>query len=112
MSQQYQQKFSNYGSLALAGTIIHEAPANNSSVVKSIRFNNSSSCAITLSHYDSSTATTSVIYTVNLSSGDIMTDTFPFYLEAGDRLIATPTSIGTSFTIEGESGPNLGVRCK
>lgn len=108
----YQQKFSNYGSLDLAGTIIHQAPSNNSSVVKSIRFNNSASCVITLSHYNSSTATTSTIYTVNLSAGDIMTDTFPFYLEANDRLIATPSVIGTSFTIEGESGPNLGVRCK
>lgn len=112
MSQQYQQKFSNYGSLALAGTIIHQAPANNSSVVKSIRFNNPSACAITLSHYNASTATTSVIYTINLSAGDIMTDTFPFFLDENDRLIATPTSTGTSFTIEGESGPNLGVRCK
>ena len=70
MSQQYQHKFSNFGSLALAGTIIHQAPANNSSVVKSIRFNNPSACAITLSHYDASTATTSVIYTINLSAGD------------------------------------------
>jgi hypothetical protein len=41
-----------------------------------------------------------------------MTDTFPFFLNAGDKLIATPSAIGTSFTIEGENGPNLGVRCK
>lgn len=112
MSQQYQQRFSNYGSLAVIGTTIHEAPANNSSTVKSIRFNNASACTISLSHYEYLTSTTSHIYTVNLSAGDIMTDTFPFFLNAGDRLIATPSAVGTSFTIEGENGPNLGVRCK
>lgn len=108
----YQQRNSNHGLISDSGTDLCEAPANNQTLVKSLRVTHNTSFEFRLDFYDASLTSTSRIYTLNLSPGDIVTDTFPYHLNEGDKLIATSDPTDASFDIEFENGPALGVRCK
>jgi hypothetical protein len=108
----YQQRRSNHGEIEDTGTDLCEAPANNQTLVKSLRVTHSTSFQFELYFYDASTSASSIIYTLNLSAGDILTDTFPYHLNEGDKLTAIATPTDAPFSIEFESGPALGVRCK
>ena len=104
-------KFSNQGTLSVSGTVIHTAPDNNMSEVRSLRFNNPAAYTLTLKKYTSGTPT--VIYTLYLSAGDIITDTFNYHLDEGDYLEATSSISGTTYIAEGQDMPNINVvRCK
>ncbi len=108
----YTKKSSNQGTLSLTGTDIYVAPTNNRSTVQSIRFNSAVDYRITLSHYDASTAVTTGVYTMYLSAGDILTDTFPFNLNSGDKLIALSNPAGATYSVQAIDEPNIGVQCK
>lgn len=108
----YQQRSSSHGTILSTSTDLCVGQDNNQSVVKSIRINHLSACTLVFSFYDASTATTSTIYQISLAAGDILTDTFPYHLNDGDKITATSTPTGASFTVEVENGPNIGVRCK
>lgn len=106
-------KFTNEGILSTLGTIIHTAPNNNVSEIRYMRFNNTSAYTLTISKYTASTATTTQVYLVNLSAGDTMTDSFPYFLNEGDYITVTSSIAGTTFIAEGEDMPNINVvKCK
>ena len=108
------EKFSNQGTLvAVSGTIIHTAPDNNISEVQSMRFTNTASFVLTVQKYTAATAATTTIYTLNLSAGDIVTDTFNYNLSENDYIKAISNVAGTTFMINGDNLPNINVvRCK
>ena len=108
----YQQRISNHGTILNTSTDLCVGADNNQSVVMSMRVNHLSACTLVFSFYDASAATTTAIYQVSLAAGDILTDKFPYYLDEGDKITATSTPTGASFTVEFENGPSLGVRCK
>ena len=108
----YHQRSSNHGTILNTSTDLCVGPNNNQAVVMSMRVNHLSACTLAFSFYDASLATTTAIYQVSLAAGDILTDTFPYYLNEGDKITATSTPTGASFTVEFENGPSLGVRCK
>jgi hypothetical protein len=108
----YPKKSSNQGTLSLTGTDIYVAPTNNRSTIQSIRFNSAVNYSITLRYYDASTAVTTSVYTIYLSAGDIVTDTFPFNLNSGDKIIALSNPAGATYSIQGIDEPNVGVQCK
>ena len=104
-------KFSNQGTLSTLGTIIHTAPDNNVSEIRLLRFNNPSAYTLTLTKYTSGTPTQ--VYSVNLSAGDTITDSFQYFLNEGDYIKATSNIAGTTFIAEGEDMPNINVvRCR
>jgi len=108
------EKFSNQGTLvAVSGTIIHTAPDNNISEVQSMRFTNTAAFVLTVQKYTAATAATTTIYTLNLSAGDIVTDTFNYNLSENDYIKAISNVAGTTFMINGDNLPNINVvRCK
>jgi hypothetical protein len=108
------EKFSNQGTLvAVSGTIIHTAPDNNISEVQSMRFTNTAAFVLTVQKYNAATAATTTIYTLNLSAGDIVTDTFNYNLSENDYIKAISNVAGTTFMINGDNLPNINVvRCK
>ena len=104
-------KFSNQGTLSTLGTIIHTAPDNNVSEIRLLRFNNPSAYTLTLTKYTSGTPTQ--VYSINLSAGDTITDSFQYFLNEGDYIKATSNIAGTTFIAEGEDMPNINVvRCR
>jgi hypothetical protein len=104
-------KFSNQGTILLSGTIMHTAPENNSSQIRYMRFNNPSAYTLTLKKYTSGSPTK--IYSINLSAGDTVTDSFPYFLNENDYIEATSNVLGTTFIVEGEDISNLDVpKCK
>ena len=106
-------KFTSQGTLSTLGTVIHTAPDNNVSELRYMRFNNSSAYTLTVSKYTASTAATTQVYSVNLSAGDTITDSFPYFLNEGDYITVTSSIAGTTFIAEGEDMPNINVvRCK
>jgi hypothetical protein len=106
-------KFSNQGTLSTLGTTIHTAPDNNASELRYMRFNNALAYTLTVSKYTSATAATTQVYSVNLSAGDTITDSFPYFLNEGDYIRVTSSIAGTTFIAEGEDMPNINVvRCK
>ena len=107
------QSFSNQGTLSTSGTILHTAPENNISELYSMRFNNSIAYTLTVSKYTLATSSTTQVYSINLSAGDTVTDTFKYHLDEGDYITATSSVAGTTFIIEGSDMPNVNViRCK
>jgi hypothetical protein len=104
--------FSNQGTLS-GTTAVHTAPDNNRSEVNSLRFTNAAAFVLTLQKYTSATAATTVIYSLTLSAGDILTDDNSYHLDQNDRLEAISSVAGTTFIVEGENLPNINVvRCK
>jgi hypothetical protein len=106
-------KFSNQGTLSTLGTTIHTALDNNASELRYMRFNNALAYTLTVSKYTAATAATTQVYSVNLSAGDTITDSFPYFLNEGDYIRVTSSIAGTTFIAEGEDMPNINVvRCK
>jgi hypothetical protein len=104
-------KFSNQGTLLTTGTIIHTAPDNNVSEIRLLRFNNPLAYTLTLTKYTSGSPTQ--VYSINLSAGDTVTDSFQYFLSEGDYIKATSNIVGTTFIAEGEDMPNINVvRCR
>ena len=102
-------KFSNQGTLSTSGTVIHTAPDNNMSEVRSLRFNNPSAYTLTLVKYPSATQ----IYSLTLSGGDTLSDDALYHLDENEYLEATSSISGTTFIAEGEDMPNINVvRCR
>lgn len=102
-------KFSNQGTLLTTGTILHTAPDNNMSEVRSLRFNNPAAYTLTLVKYPSATQ----IYSLTLSGGDTLSDDALYHLDEGEYLEATSSIVGTTFITEGEDMPNINVvRCR
>ena len=107
------QSFSNQGTLSTSGTVLHTGPDNNISELYSMRFNNSIAYTLTVSKYTLATSSTTQVYSINLSAGDTVTDTFKYHLDEGDYITATSSVAGTTFIIEGSDMPNVNViRCK
>jgi hypothetical protein len=78
-----------------------------------MRFNNPIAYILTVSKYTAATASTTKVYSINLSAGDTVTDTFNYHLDEGDYITATSSVAGTTFIIEGSDLPNVNViRCK
>ena len=106
-------RFTNQGELSTSGTIIHTAPENNVSEIRLLRFNNPTAYRLIVSKYTSSTATTTQVYQIDLSDGDTITDSFQYFLNEGDYIIASSSITGTTFIAEGEDMPNINVvRCR
>ena len=106
-------QFTNQGTLSTSGTIIHTAPDNNVSELRYMRFNNPLAYTLTVFKYTLATTTTTKVYSVNLSAGDTITDSFPYFLNEGDYITVTSSISGTTFIAEGEDMPNINVvRCR
>jgi hypothetical protein len=104
-------KFTNQGTLSVSGTILHTAPDNNVSEIRLLRFNNPAAYTLTLRKYTAGVPTQ--VYSVNLSAGDTITDSFQYFLDENDYIHATSSVAGTTFIVEGEDMPNINVvRCK
>jgi hypothetical protein len=101
-------KFSNQGILSTSGTAIHTAPDNNMSEVTFMRFCNASvSCNVTVQKGST------IIYSVDLAAGDVLTDDDLYVLEENELMTATSSVAGTSYVVSGEDMPNIKVvRCK
>ena len=95
-------QFANAGQLSILGTVIHTgATSNGLSIISHLKFNNTIPYVLTLSIYKADTAITTVLYTLNLAAGDIVTDDVNYGLEFGDQLIATSSVAGTNYYVLG-----------
>jgi hypothetical protein len=47
-----------------------------------------------------------------LTAGDILTDTFPFNLNSGDKLIALSNPAGATYSVQAIDEPNIGTQCR
>ena len=98
-------EFTNQGELSTTGTVL--ATGNLSIVALSklitIRFNNASAYSVQLYKYEALTFTTTLIYNLNLSAGDILTDILGYALNNGDQIIAYSNILGTSYYTFGQT---------
>lgn len=95
-------QFAKAGQLSILGTVIHTGATTGAlSFVKQLKFNNPLAYVLTLEIYKADTATTTVLYTLNLAAGDIVTDDLSYGLEIGDQLIATSSIGGTNYYATG-----------
>ena len=97
-------EFSNQGVLAVTGTVLArggtvEAPVLNK--ILSLRFNNPAAYVLQLYKYEASTATTSLIYELNLDAGDTVTDDLLYALNPGDTMTAYSDIVGTTYYVYG-----------
>lgn len=92
-------EFSNQGELSITGTILLTGGLTTIALDKLlvIRFNNPLAYDIQLYKYDALTITTTLIYDLTLSAGDILTDSFNYALNNGDQIIAYSNILGTSY---------------
>lgn len=92
-------EFSNQGELSITGTILITGGSSiialNKLVI--IRLNNPLAYSVQLYKYEALTLTTTLIYDLNLSAGDTLTDSFSYALNNGDQLIAYSNILGTSY---------------
>jgi len=95
------QEFSLQGQLSTTGTRFFSVPEKNISKVTSIRFNNPAAYNLTLAKYDTRTKTLVNIYNLSLSAGDTVTDSYVYFLEANEYLVATSSVPGTTFILNG-----------
>ena len=89
-------RFTNQGELSTSGTIIHTAPENNVSEIRLLRFNNPTAYRLIVSKYTSSTATTTQVYQIDLSDGDVKKAPMillPFFDKITVRIIFQPMLI-------------------
>lgn len=88
------------GVITVGGSTIFTVPLNKSYQSAMIRVNNPAAYNFTLSKYTASTATTYTIYTLALSAGDTVTDTFVYLFGPGDQLILDSSIAGTTYIID------------
>ena len=91
--------FSNQGELSITGTILITGGISTIALDKlvTIRLNNPLAYSVQLYKYEALTLTTTLIYDLNLSAGDTLTDSFSYALNNGDQLIAYSNILGTSY---------------
>jgi hypothetical protein len=96
-------EFSKQGNVAVTGTVLFTGSSSVSLLTKvlTLRFNNPAAFQLRLSKFEAATSTTTIIYTLNLSSGDTLTDSLSYALNPGDQLIATSNIAGTTYYIYG-----------
>jgi hypothetical protein len=89
------------GTVTALGTIIYSAPITRTAIISGIKFTNPTlPYDLTLSRYSSLQGTTIDLYQLTgLSAGDVLTDSFPYYLDPSDILTATSSVAGTTFII-------------
>lgn len=91
-------EFTKQGTLSTTGTIIYTGTSNSFlSKISTIRIHNPAAYVITLDIYNAATASTTNIYTVTLSAGDTLTDSFNYALGLGDQLIITSDIAGSTY---------------
>ena len=92
-------EFSNQGELSITGTILITGGSATIALDKLIiiRLNNPLAYSVQLYKYEALTLTTTLIYDLNLSAGDTLTDSFSYALNNGDQLIAYSNILGTSY---------------
>jgi len=91
-------EFVEQGVLSITGTTIFTGTSDiGYSRVLNIRIHNPAAYVITVDRYEASTATTTNIYSVSLSAGDILTDNFGYALGIGDQLIITSDIVGSTY---------------
>jgi hypothetical protein len=96
-------EFSNQGVLSITGTVLLTGGTSTVALNRllTLRFNNPVSYNIQLFIYKASTATTTLIYALNLSAGDTVTDDLNYALNNGDQIIAYSSVVGTTYYIYG-----------
>jgi hypothetical protein len=96
-------EFSKQGNVAVTGTVLFTGSGDISLLTKvlALRFNNPAAFQLILSKFEAATSTTTIIYTLNLSAGDTLTDNLSYALNSGDQLIATSNIAGTTYYIYG-----------
>jgi hypothetical protein len=92
-------EFSNQGELSITGTILITGGSATIALDKLIiiRLNNPLAYSVQLYKYEALTLTTTLIYDLNLSAGDTLTDNLAYLLNAGDQIIAYSNILGTSY---------------
>ena len=92
-------EFSNQGELSITGTILITGGSSTIALDKLviIRLNNPLAYSVQLYKYEALTLTTTLIYDLNLSAGDTLTDAFNYALNTGDQLIVYSNILGTSY---------------
>ncbi len=92
-------EFSNQGDLSITGTVLLTGGTSTIALDKLVifRFNNPLAYSIQLYKYEALTLTTTLIYNLNLSAGDTLTDNLSYALSNGDQLIAYSNILGTSY---------------
>jgi len=96
-------EFSKQGDLSITGTVLYTGSRGGAALTKvtNLRFNNPAAFQLRLSKFEAATSTTTIIYTLNLSAGDTLTDGLSYALNPGDQLIATSNIAGTTYYIYG-----------
>ena len=96
-------EFSNQGVLSVTGTVLLTGGPSTTSLNRllTLRLNNAVSYNIQVYIYKASTATTTLMYALNLSAGDTLTDDINYALNNGDQIIAYSSVVGTTFYIYG-----------
>jgi hypothetical protein len=90
------------GEVDVAGTILYIGGASSVlTKIFSIKFYNSLAYRLILERYDAISATSKIIYELNLSAGDSVTDDFQYALKEGDELIVYSNIPGTTYYIYG-----------
>lgn len=97
-------EFSYQGVLAVTGTTLATGSDIESPIltkIVSLRFNNPAAYVLQLYKYEASTATTSLIYELNLDAGDTVTDALVYALNPGDTMTAYSNIVGTTYYVYG-----------
>lgn len=96
------EEFSYQGEVSTIGYSIYTSPNNISSKVKVMRFNNIAAYILTVEVFNYDLGILSTLYTLELSAGDTMTDTFEYTLNGKDYIKVTSNITGTIYSIMGE----------
>lgn len=89
------------GEVSTTGTIFFVTPVNTISKVVSMRFNNPAAYTLTIKKHNVTSGVTITVYSLTLSAGDTITDTFSYTLNSGEYLSATSNVPGTSYLLIG-----------
>jgi len=96
-------EFTKTGKLSVTGTVLAVGGPSSAGLNRlfTVRFNNAVSYNIQIYIYEAGSATTNLMYALNLSAGDTVTDDFSYALNKGDQIIAYSSVVGTSYYIYG-----------
>lgn len=95
------------GELSTTGTVFFTNPVNTLARVVLMRFNNPNAYTLTLRKHNVRSSSTVVVYTLNLSAGDTITDSFTYVLNSDEYLSATSDIAGTSYLLVGSYFPMI-----
>jgi len=99
-------EFSNQGELSStsSGTFLAVGNTSTSFLNKllTIRLHNPLAYSVQLYKYESLTKTTILLYSLNLSAGDVVTDNLVYALNNGDQIIAYSNIPGTTYYTYGQ----------